>query len=312
MLSDSILRAFTLKNSLKLLRPAAVLCSSVAIIFSGVFPLAVYYELSVSSLVTTSLLLLIGCILIHGVLTHALNDYADYLSGTDQLSPAMLSGGSRVIQEGRISPAALHRFGIGLTIVLVAAAAIIALFGHYALAALLLIGIWGAVSYSLPPLRFSYAPLAGEWLSTFPSTFFLGLGGAWLMLGTFPQWAVQNALINALYCVAWVMVHHIPDVDADRQATPVKRTSVVWAADRWGIGYSRLPALVYLGLIALCVIWLLGTGRLWGGAGIAVMVALSVYWICRMDVRDPEQVTNCEKKLLLLAVGGAVWLGIFI
>ncbi|WP_458120717.1 prenyltransferase [Paenibacillus sp. Z6-24] len=311
-MSDSILRAFTWKNSLKLMRPAAVLCSSVAIIFSGVFPLAAYYELSASSLIMTAVLLFVGCILIHGVLTHALNDHVDYVSGTDQLSPAMLSGGSRVIQEGRISPAALYRFGIGLTIVLVLTAVVIALFGHYALAALLLIGIWGAVSYSLPPLRFSYYPLAGEWLSTFPSTFFLGLGGAWLMLGTFPEWAVQNAMINALYCVAWVMVHHIPDLEADRQASPVKRTSVVWAADRWGIGYSRLPALLYLGMIALCAVWLISSGRWWGAAGIAVIVALSVYWIFRMDVQNPEQVTACEKKLLLLAVGGAVWLGIFI
>lgn len=311
-MSHYILQAFTLRNAMRLIRPIAVLCSSVAIIFSGVFPLLAYDTISVVNIVLISLVLLVGCILIHGILTHALNDYTDYLSGTDQHSPAMLSGGSRVIQEGRITPGLLYRFGLGLTGILLVLDVILLLTGQYRLAILLLVGIWGAASYSLPALRLSYYPLAGEWISTFPSALFLGLGGAWLATGSFPLWSVQNAIINALYCIAWVMVHHIPDLDADRQASPVKRTSVVWSADRWGTEYSRVPALAYMLLIALCGSWLAISGRYIAAVGIGIIVLLSIWWIWNMDVRQPASVTACEKKLLLLAIAGAVLLGIFV
>ncbi len=300
-----------LKNGLRLLRPVAVIASSVVIIFSGVFPLFAYYDLPNGVLSAVSLLLLVGCFVIHGALTHALNDYTDYLSGTDQHSPAYLSGGSRVIQEGRIAPHTLKWIGYGLAIGLLVIAGILALFGYYPLALLLVIGVWGAASYSLPPLRFSYIPLAGEWLSTFPSAFFLGLAGVWIMLGDFPEWAVQNAVINALYCIAWVMIHHIPDLQADQQASPVKRTSVVWSVAMFGPKYSALPAIVYMILIGLCGLWL-GTDRLWAAIGVVIIVILSIFFIIKTDTQNAEQVTTCEKKLLLLAMINAVWLGIFI
>lgn len=311
-MSHSILQAFTLRNAMRLVRPIAVLCSSVAIIFSGVFPLLTYGDVPVSTMILIAAVLLVGCILIHGILTHAFNDYTDHLSGTDQLSPAMLSGGSRVIQEGRITPGLLYRFGLWMTGILLVLDAILLLTGQYRLAILLLVGIWGATSYSLPALRLSYYPLAGEWISTFPSALFLGLGGAWLATGEFPLWSVQNAIINALYCIAWVMVHHIPDLDADRQASPIKRTSVVWCADRWGVGFSRVPAIAYMLLIALCSIWLAVSGRYIAAIGIGIIVLLSLWWIWKMDVQQPSSVTTCEKKLLLLAIAGAVLLGIFV
>lgn len=300
-----------LKNTIRLLRPIAVITSSVVIIFSGVFPLFAYYDLPKGVLSAVSLLLLVGCFIIHGALTHALNDYTDYLSGTDQHSPAYLSGGSRVIQEGRIAPQTLKWIGYGLAIGLLVVAGVLAVFGYYPLALLLVIGVWGAASYSMPPLRFSYIPLAGEWLSTFPSAFFLGLAGVWIMLGDFPEWAVQNAVINALYCIAWVMIHHIPDLQADQQASPVKRTSVVWSVAMFGPKYSSLPAIVYLILIGLCAFWL-GTDRLWAAIGVAVIAILSIFLIVRTDIQDAEQVTACEKKLLLIAMITAIWLGIFI
>lgn len=300
-----------LKNGLRLLRPVAVIASSVVIIFSGVFPLFAYYDLPNGVLSAVSLLLLVGCFVIHGALTHALNDYTDYLSGTDQHSPAYLSGGSRVIQEGRIAPHTLKWIGYGLAIGLLVIAGILALLSYYPLALLLVIGVWGAASYSLPPLRFSYIPLAGEWLSTFPSAFFLGLAGVWIMLGDFPEWAVQNAVINALYCIAWVMIHHIPDLQADQQASPVKRTSVVWSVAMFGPKYSALPAIVYMILIGLCGLWL-GTDRLWAAIGVVIIVILSIFFIIKTDTQNAEQVTTCEKKLLLLAMINAVWLGIFI
>jgi len=308
-LSRSASAAF--KNGLLLMRPAAVGASSIVIVFSGMYPLFLHPSVSAGQALGTSLILLAGCLLIHGLLTHALNDYTDYRSGTDERSPAMLSGGSRVIQNGKMTPEALGRFGFGLTAVLLVCALLLILLGRVPLAALLLIGIWGAVSYSTPPLRLAYVPFAGEWLSTFPAAFALGLGGAWLLLGSLPDWALQNAWINAVYCIAWVMVHHIPDLDADRQASPRKRTSVVWAVERFGLAYARLPAVVYFGIIGLSSLWLAGSERWLGAAGTAAAAILSIYWLSKADMKDAAAVTACEKKMLLAAIVLAVWLGIF-
>src|SRR5699024_12232753 len=102
--------------------------------------------------------------------------------------------------------------------------------GQMELAILIVVGIWGAASYSLRPFRFAYVPLAGEWLSLFPSMLLLGLAAPWLMLETIPAWGWQNAFINALWCMSWVMVHPNTDMEADREASPGKTTRVVWAA----------------------------------------------------------------------------------
>ncbi|WP_082233210.1 prenyltransferase [Halobacillus massiliensis] len=300
-----------IKNGWVLLRSIAVISSSGATIVSTILPLLLYYSFSVSFIIRLFCLLLVGSILIHGILTHLLNDYTDHLSGTDYHSPAILSGGSRVIQNGLISAEMMGRLGKGLIAVLIAAVIGLFLFGFLKLAILLSIGLWGAITYSLPPLRLSYRPIIGEWLSTFPSVLFLGVAGAWLSLDTIPEWAWQNSVINALFCISWVMVHHIPDYEADKNAVPSKKTSVVWSVDRFGIAFSRLPALIYFLLTGLCVFWL-GLERLWAALGVGLIIAFSIYLILKMNVESPDEVSNIEKILLLMAVINAIWVGIFI
>jgi len=48
-------------------------------------------------------LIILLIILVHGVVSHAFNDREDWLSGTDQLSPGILSGGSGVILNKQYS-----------------------------------------------------------------------------------------------------------------------------------------------------------------------------------------------------------------
>src|SRR5699024_5119457 len=123
-------------------------------------------------------------------------------------------------------------------------AVVVAMLGYIEITILIFVGVWAAISYSLPPINLSYRPLLGEWLSLFPAMFFLGIAVPWLLLGDTPIWAYQNAVINALVCMGWVMVHHIPDVEADMQAVPKKKTSVVWFVERFGIESARIPALL--------------------------------------------------------------------
>ncbi|QQK77543.1 prenyltransferase [Salicibibacter cibarius] len=300
-----------MQASWQLLRFVAVASSSFATILSTLLPLILHYSISADFIISLFLLLISGALLIHGVLTHILNDVTDYKSGTDAHSPAILSGGSRVSQDGHITIITLEKLGKQLILAIVFTSIALAFLGLHELSILLLIGVWAAASYSRPPLQLSYRPFAGEVFSLFPSMLALGLAGAWLALDDIPMWALQNATINALFCVAWVMVHHIPDRYADQQAIPMKRTSIVWSMETFGHEFSRFPAFFYLLLTGCCIFWL-GTDRLWAALGLLAIVATSITLLKKMNINDDQQVSACEKIMLLLAIVNAIWLGVFI
>ncbi|MCG1010115.1 prenyltransferase [Salinicoccus sp. ID82-1] len=302
--------SYSLKGFGMLLRVVAVVASSIATIISTILPLAFGYDISNVDLFLLFLLLVVGAFLVHGVLTHVFNDIADFKSGTDQESPGMLSGGSRVLQNGVMTLDMLVRIGLVVTLLLLIATALFITFGQMELAILTIVGLWGAISYSLKPFRFAYRPFLGEWLSLFPSILLLGLAAPWLMLDDIPLWAWQNALINALWCMAWVMIHHVPDIEADRNATPMKQTTVVWAARQFGVKAAPSPALFYLvivGLLAISVIW----DRPIAAVGTLLLLGYGIYMVLKINVDDVEQVTAYEKVLLLLAMATAIWLGLF-
>src|SRR5699024_10986944 len=211
MLMHPTQASFSLKGIGMLLRFVAVLFSSVAALVSTVLPLLFHYNLSGYTVLSVTSILLIGALLIHGLLTHTFNDLVDYQSGTDQQSPGILSGGSKVLKTGNMSVPMLIQLAISLSALLLLITLAFLILGYPKLAILTLVGIWGAASYSLKPFRLAYYPFLGEWFSLFPTMLMLGIAAPWILLDQVPIWAWQNALINAIWCMAWVMVHHIPD-----------------------------------------------------------------------------------------------------
>jgi len=166
--------------------------------------------------------------LIQGLLAHSVNEIADWRSGTDRHpSPRMISGGSKVILAGLMGERALMvTFGaaflattvLGLT--LVAARGIVVLpFG--------VVGVAGAILYTLPPVRAAYRPFAGEAIA------FICLAdcvvGAHVLQGgrAVDTTTLATAVAVAAYAVGMLMVHHYLDYDADRTATPPKVTSAL-------------------------------------------------------------------------------------
>lgn len=302
---------FNLKGIGMLLRFIAVLFSSVAAVFSTVLPLFFHYTLSTFTILSVTSILLIGSLCIHGLLTHTFNDLVDFQSGTDQESPGILSGGSKVLQTGQMSLPMLIQIAISMSVLLLLITLMFAVLGYSKLAILTLVGIWGAASYSLKPLQFAYYPFLGEWFSLFPTMLILGLAAPWILLDHIPIWAWQNALINAIWCMAWVMVHHIPDRKADRNAQPIKRTSVVWSEDTFGKQAVIFPALFYFLLVGILLIWVAFTRPIAAlGAGLILMY--SIYFMTKLNIDDVENITNIEKKLLLFAFITAIWLGVFV
>ncbi len=300
-----------IETSWTLLRVVAVISSSIATILSSMLPLIFHSNINHERIFLTFILVSFGALIIHGALTHLYNDYADYLSGTDARSPAILSGGSRVIQRNLLSPYLVHQLATHLTISLFIVALVFAMTGYMKLTLLILIGIWAAYSYSMPPLRLSYRPFIGEGLSLFPAIFFLGVAIPWLLLDTIPLWVYQNTIINAFICMAWVMVHHIPDVQADQQANPIKRTSVVWFVEKFGRRAAVVPAIIYL-ILAAVVALTLFYNRFWHGLIVVLLLAFMARLVMKIDVENVQNVTQVEKLLLISASIIAILLVIWI
>ncbi len=101
--------------------------------------------------------------LIQGLLAHTVNEIEDWRSGTDRdPSPRMLSGGSKVIVNGLLSPRALRMvFVVALVATVVLGLVMVASRGLVMLP-FGLVGVGGAIVYTVPPVRAAYRPFAGE------------------------------------------------------------------------------------------------------------------------------------------------------
>jgi 1,4-dihydroxy-2-naphthoate octaprenyltransferase len=240
-------------------------------------------------------------VLIQGLLAHCMNELADWRSGTDQHpSPRVISGGSKVIAAGLLGEGALRITFAGaflattvLGLALVAARGLVVLpFG--------LVGVAGAIVYTLPPVRAAYRPFAGEAIA-FVCLANCVIGAYVLQDGPAIDAAVlATAVAVAAYAVGMLMVHHYLDRDADRAATPPKVTSIV----RLGLVDGRRYA------IAWCVLALVAAM-----AGSAVQprllplvagyaVGLLAHLRCRPD--DVESVTKNELAIIFAGIAAAL------
>ena len=239
--------------------------------------------------------------LIQGLLAHSVNEIADWRSGTDRHpSPRMISGGSKVILAGLMGERALMAtFGaaflattvLGLT--LVAARGIVVLpFG--------VVGVAGAILYTLPPVRAAYRPFAGEAIA------FICLAdcvvGAYVLQGgrAVDTTTLATAVAVAAYAVGMLMVHHYLDYDADRTATPPKVTSVV----RLGLAGGRRYAIGWcvLALVAAMAGSVAEPRLLPLVAGYAI--GLLAHLRCRPD--DVESVTKNELTIIFAGIAAAL------
>ncbi len=190
-------------------------------------------------------LILLLIVLIHGVLSHAVNDQADWLSGTDQLSPGILSGGSHVIprslytleQLSFISKTALLLSCI-ITIYFVRQSGPIIL-------VLLALALWSAIAYSCPPFRLAYHPLAGEWLCGFPAVAGCAVGTFYVLTHTLNGTVFIAGAIHGLFAIGLLMHHHISDITGDLASSPRKLTTVALAELTLGNTKTPLVAIAY-------------------------------------------------------------------
>lgn len=292
----------TPRGAKMLLRLTALFSSGIAVSMSTYIPLWLFFDIPPLTMLTIFIVLVIGIFLIQGILTHAYNDLADFQSGTDQLSPAMLSGGSRVLIEDQMSQTALRYIALVTTFVVAFLFVLAIGTSAYRLAVLIAIGWFTAFSYSVRPFTFGYRPFVSEVFSLFPSIFMLTIAAPWLALGEIPMWAVQNGIVNGLWFIGWVQVSAIQDIYSDLQANPKKRTTAVYMTERFGIDKSIYAPLMYFLLIVPVAIWIFVTRPI-AGIILAVLLGFAIYLVLHMNARDNHDVA---RRLTLILIGAAI------
>jgi 1,4-dihydroxy-2-naphthoate polyprenyltransferase len=253
--------------------------------------------------------------LVHGVVSHCSNDIVDWRSGTDaHPSERALSGGSKVLGLGLLSQRGLLIMGVLGGLAATVGGIVIAAQTTWWLLALGLGGLLAAAGYSLPPVSGTYRPGAGEivasicgWICVF--------GSDVAQRGTGTLVAAAVALHWVLSCMAMVLLHHIPDREADLAATPPKRTTVAvigahpqWYAAAW-------PAVG--GAVGAWVAWV-EVPELWPSVVGAFLAAIGCLVV---NPEDLASVTRGEISTTLVVMAGGlvsaailepafVWLGL--
>jgi 1,4-dihydroxy-2-naphthoate octaprenyltransferase len=226
------------------------------------------------------LLVVAACFMVH-LATNLANDYFDHLEGTDAGASI---GGSRVIQEGKISPASLLKAIIGLY----SLACLIALYlvidlRLFAVVPLALFAFFSSLFYVAPPIRYGYHGL-GE--------LFVGINmGPIMVVGTYWVMAGQPALeplwvsIPVGLMVAFILYYQsLPDMGTDLAVG--KRTLAVRLGKNGALaGLVVFSVLVYVSIAALIWAGLLS----WLAAFGAVSIPLALK-VVALAMRTPDWV----------------------
>lgn len=214
---------------------------------------------------------LFGAVQLLGILNQLFivfaNDFADREADALNPSPSLVSGGSRVIQEGKLAPEALRKAAWLMLGAMVLVALILALIHQLWWLPLLVLGgaslLW---AYSFAPLRLSYRGY-GELLQG------LGVGVVLPIIGFYAQAGSFEALpwLGLLPCFLLGYVGNLltalPDYPGDRAAN--KRTYPV----RFGQFAARRHALELLA-VAIGFGWLMVPELPWWALGMIIAVPL--------------------------------------
>ncbi len=184
------------------------------------------------------------------------NEFFDLAADRANRTPTAWSGGSRVLVEGRLSPAVALAAALGLALVAAGAALGLTVSVHPGALTLLLVivAFLLAWSYSAPPLRLHSRGL-GELNVALLVTGLVPLMGFYLQMGRFERLPFLAILPLACLQVAMLLVIEFPDAAGD--SVVGKRTLVVRLGAVKGArllacilaaAYAALPLLVLLGL----------------------------------------------------------------
>jgi len=199
-------------------------------------------------------LILLGSFVVH-LVTNISNDYFDHIRGTDD---GQAIGGSRVIQEGKLSPKTLLRAIIILYLLAFSVAFIIMYcYELFILLPMILFAAFSSFFYVAPPIRYGYYGL-GELFVGINMGPIMVVGTYWVMAGRF-DWLPLYISVPVGFMVASILYYQsLPDMRTDLMAH--KSTLAVKLGRRgayiclilfWMVIYSGIFLLMLLGMLSI-------------------------------------------------------------
>ncbi len=198
------------------------------------------------------ILVFLGSLTVH-LITNLANDYFDHMGGTDA---GQAIGGSRVIQEGKITPKTMFRVIVSLYVFAFAIAFII-IFGLelYLLAIPIFFAAFSSYFYVGPPIRYGYHGL-GELFVGINMGPIMVVGTYWVITGH-PGWTPFLISIPVGLMVALILYYQsLPDMITD--AAVNKNTLAV----KLGKKGSFAGLIIFFVLIYLSIALLIAYGLL--------------------------------------------------
>jgi 1,4-dihydroxy-2-naphthoate octaprenyltransferase len=201
--------------------------------------------------------LVVGSSFLVHLCTNLANDLFDYMSGADAGGSI---GGSRVIQQGRISPSSLVRALLLLYGLAVCGGLYILLATQlWWLAGYMMFAFCSSLFYTAPPIRYGYRGL-GE-LFVFLNMGPLMVSGAYaVQAGGLTTDILLLSIPTGLMVALILYYQSLPDIETDRSAGKCTISSLL---SRSGaiFGFRLLAGLSLLSIVSLCVAGLLS---IWG------------------------------------------------
>ena len=223
------------------------------------------------------------------------NDLSDHETDRHNVTHARASGGSRVLPQGKLSPAKLRGGAKAALLSLAVFSVGLALAGRpwmpvFAAAAVLL--VW---AHDHPPLRLAYRG-HGELVQGLGTGVVLPLAGYYVQAGTLAGFQVWALIPLLLLGYTGNILSALPDVPSDRAAD--KRTYPV----RRGQWLARRHALELLAIAAAMSGWVLPGLPFWAVVVLAVPVlAVAAMAVPLLGSADAENRAECERFVLTVA-----------
>ncbi len=201
--------------------------------------------------------------LVQGYPAHIINEIFDWQSGSDRPEtpsggePARekstrqpLAGGSKVIMASLLTITELWRLFYLTTGLVIALTALVGMARSATLLWFIIPGYLLCIFYTLPPLRFAYRPFLGEYCGGFAGIILLACGAYYAQTFKLPFSILWLALGLGFHYAAIMVFFHYIDFSRDAQASPPKRTSVVYLGLEGSRRYAMLNTLTGAGIFA--------------------------------------------------------------
>jgi len=200
--------------------------------------------------------------------THIVNELMDWKSGTDLHG----MGGSKVLKYEILSQREMIvLFWCSIVAHIILSTLTAFLVGSWLVLVFYYAGLIVGITYTLPPFSFAYRPFAGEWLGGFAGVFIAVTGAYFTQTLTLTVTSIGAAIGVGLLCVAIMIMFHTIDYEADKNANPQKKTTVVLLGKKSAKSY--VLACVFSAIILFAFLELFAMPYL-----ILVVFALAEFW----------------------------------